>query len=135
MNEEITKYPIEPGIVLKLKQPMRRYNSNLPATSRLIPGASKKSKIYVEHTVYIWIQSIGLLEDGRQPKERNYTVAYTYIPNLTGLEEKYFTKVKRNRKVSICKSLKDFGYEIIGNVKYDSKKEHWIDFYKLIGLI
>ena len=137
--EEVTKYPIEEGNIIRLIEPMKKYNPKLPANERVAPALKAKSKIYLPHTVFLWILRKGRLEERRQPKDRMFTVKYVFVPQLFSFAEKYFIRDKRIRKVSICRSLKDYGYELIGNIPYEipfeAKEDTVIKYLKFIKVM
>jgi len=137
-----SKYPVRPGIVLKLHGDWRKYN--------------KKINAYVEHTCYLWIQRkmgnrprnivrgshVNLPPGeivGSQPRDHIFSVLLFYIPKIVGAEYKFMVyRQKRGmRKISIIRKIKrSDGYEIIGeNCYFNHSKDSWRKFYKTIGLM
>ncbi len=132
-----SKYPIHVGYVFKLLKPQNRYNPKLLKKYRIKQGIGygRKSKVYVAHTVYLWIRSRIRRQYGRQPRDRYFTVTYAYVPQLEGAGKSVFTKTIDVQKISIVRALREKGFQVISQrLRYNSSNQCQIEFYKKIGI-
>lgn len=121
-----TVYPVKPGVILKLQNPVTCKNRKINATA--------------EHTVFIWVQKAIRRDLVRRrvvhDKERILRVMYCYVPQIEGATLKTIERVRRVQLESITKALKINGFEIVAeNCNFYDKFQDYKRFYRRIGII
>lgn len=118
----VSKYPIKPGVIVRLLNPRKRWN--------------KKLNTKLEHDVYLWFQRFSIKGKGRiQPKKRRVAVALFYVPKMKGAEKETIIVRKYVLKESLTIALSK-GYTLISeNATFNYTEEAWTRAYERIGLV
>lgn len=120
-------YPIRAGRVFRVLKTRMRYNN--------------KVGMKIEHDVYLWVLSLGLVPSRRPPKERKVYIITALVPRLEAFKDKILAS-RTNVQFEYVVRMLSTGYEIVKNeagvdveVKFSYKPEAYKKFWKAIGVI
>jgi hypothetical protein len=117
----VSKYPIEPGTIFRLDQPIKKLN--------------RRVGLAMDHTLYVWILGVAGKPANRQPKDRKVHTLFCYQPTPESFKEKLILRHSSVQFETIARLLKG-GFETVKTgVRFNYTDYSYKRFYKEIGVI
>lgn len=121
-KREDSKYDVKAGTILELNQSRHKFNSKITTT--------------VDHKVYLWIQSLGVLREGRRPQQRTARVLFLFVPLNTEYKSRYMMWEERIQIISLIRRYLGGGYKVLAtDIPYYRKMHHYEKPYRIMGII
>jgi len=121
-RREDSKYDVKAGTILELKKIRRKYNPKITTT--------------VDHKVQLWIQSLGVLREGRRPQQRTARVLFLFVPLNAEYKDRYMMWEERVQIISLIRGYLRGGYKVLAtDIPYYRKMHHYEKPYRVMGII